>query len=364
MIIHDFSHLSARNLHTAISQARPQKIDGKFDTDSFFQFYMHLMLNSLRASSVKFRQYGDIILALDARGGNWRKDEYEDYKGHRKKNREESDIDYESFFKRVNEFTEVLQEIFPYKVVHVKKAEGDDVIGVLAKKYAPLEKTVVITSDKDMKQVLEYGCDLYDPIKQKYIRMSNDEIKAWKVEHILCGDSGDNIPHIKRGTQFTDNFQAYLKNEDIFLKEFDKGGRTVTLVEQFHELAIGPKLIEDYDVWKTTKKDGTFKDIWKPTPFGTSGAAKFAVELRKNLLENPLYARHFKRNKELVLFEHIPEWLQKDILDEYDSVEMTHNSAKIFEFLTKNSLTKLVMDISDFELSETQRSLEDVLEEW
>ena len=328
----------------AVGQAKAPKVNGKYDTDSFFPFYMHLMLNSLRLASKKFKDYGETVLALDARGGNWRKDIFPDYKRRRKSSRDESDIDFDSFYERVNEFVEVLGSIFPYKVVHVEKAEGDDVIGVLAKKYAPIEKTVVVTSDKDMKQVLEYGCDLFDPIKMKFIKMSDEELKKWKIEHILCGDDGDDIPHIKRGTQFTDNFISFLRNKDIHVKT----------VQEFEQLAISQKLYDEYDVWKETKKDGKFKDIFKPTPFGPSGAEKFAKDLAENLKSNPLYIKHFKRNKELVLFEHIPDWLQENIIKEYESIEMTHNINEIFQFLTKNSLTKLVMDLSDFDKGKSQ----------
>lgn len=345
MVVVDFSHLTHRNLYTAIAQTKPRKIDGKYDTEAYIKFYYHLMLNSLRHIAVKFKDYGEIVLALDDRS-YWRKDIYPDYKGHRKKDREESDIEFDSFFAKVEEFLEVLHAHFPYKVIRVSKAEGDDIIGVLAKHYAPLEKTVAVTSDKDMKQILEYGADLYDPIKQQYIKLTPEELKAWKIEHILLGDEGDNIPHIKRGTEFTPNFEAYLRQNDIHVKS----------VQEFEELAISNKLYEEYDVYKVVKSGklkGQLtdeKDIFKATPFGEVGAKKFAEDLQKNLLANKQFAKNFKRNKELVLFDGIPEWIENDILKTYKETELTHNSNEIFQFLTKNSLTQQIMNITEFEL--------------
>jgi len=353
MVLIDYSHLQMRNLYIALGNARPKKKDGKFITEEFIKMFYHQMLMSFNLIAKEFKDYGEIVVCIDART-YWRKDIYPEFKGHRKKDRDESDIDFNEFFKYATDFVKELKNSFPYTVIEVDKAEADDIIGVLAKEYGRTEKVVAISSDKDMKQILEDGAELYDPIKKKHIRLTPEEFKAWKFQHILCGDEGDNIPHIKRHTQFTDNFIKFLKDENIYLKDIVVDGYKKTIVEQFNELSIKDHLLAKYDVWKTTKKDGTFKDIWKPTPFGPAGAKKFLgngkEDLVKSLNENKLYAKHFKRNKELVLNDFIPNWLREEIIHEYKTVERVYNSKDMLNFIMRNNLTQHMMNITAFEL--------------
>ena len=321
------------------------------------KFYYHLILQSLRHISTKFHSYGDIVLALDSKN-NWRKEIYAPYKGHRKKDRDESDVDFDTFFKLVAEFTDVLQTDFPYKVYQKERAEADDLIGVLAKKYSPFEKVVAVSSDKDFKQILEYGAELYDPIKKEFIRMSPKELKEWKLIHILCGDEGDGVPHIKRGTQFTDTFLTYLKNNEIYVKD----------PVEFNELSISEKLYNDFDIYKTNKKGEVLNelDIFKATPFGPKTAEKFADDLKVNLKENPLYVKHFARNMELVLFEKIPDDIRADIEQEFNDLEFEYNPNGIMSFLSKHSLQTHLMNITDFyvEGSKVEERQNTGLSEW
>jgi 5'-3' exonuclease len=355
MVIVDFSHLSMRNLYVAISQAKPRKENGVFVTDDFIQFYYHLMLQSLRHISSKFDDYGEIILALDSKN-NWRKDFYPDYKGHRKKGRDDSDVDFETFFKKVEEFGNILDENFPYTILQVEKAEADDIIGILSEKFGAIENIMVVSSDKDFKQILEFGANLYDPIKKEHIRMSKEELKEWKLIHILCGDDGDNIPHIKRMTQFTDNFKAYLKKNEIYLDD----------VEKFNELSISKKLYSEYDVYKVNKKGEVQDelDIFKATPFGPAGAKKFIVDLKENLRENKLYADHFKRNMKLVLFSQVPNEIREKILEAFQNKEHKYNPDGIMKFLSAEHLTTQLMNITDFYVDSKKHEEGAGMREW
>jgi len=328
-----------RSLYIAISQARPQKVDGQYITQDFIKFYKHLMLQSLRHISDKFGSYGDIVLALDTKT-NWRKEVYPGYKGHRKKDRDESDVNFDEFFVHVAEFTDVLDNYFPYKVIVVDRAEADDIVGVLSKKFAPYEKVVAISSDKDFKQILEYGAELYDPIKKSYVRMSKEELKEWKMIHILCGDEGDGVPHIKRGTQFTDTFLSYLKQNEVYIND----------PEKFNELSISEKLYSEFDTYKVNKKGEVLNelDIFKATPFGEAGAKKFMVDIKTNLKQNKIFIQNFKRNKELVLFDSIPDDVRESILITFEDIEFKYDPNEIMKFLTKNSLTAHLMNITDF----------------
>jgi len=369
MILVDYSHLQMRNLYIAIANARPKKKDGVLVTDEFIKMFYHQMLASMRLISRTFKDYGEVVICVDARS-YWRKDIYPQYKGHRKKDREESDINFDEFYSYATEFLNVLRTEFPYTVVEVEKAEADDIIGILSEIYGQTEKVICVTSDKDMKQIIKHGAELYDPITKKHVRMTKEELDEWMMIHILVGDDGDNIPNIKRGTQFTDNFLKFLKDEEIHLKDQKLAdGYVETIVEQFNQLSIGDHLFAKYDVWKETKKDGKFKDIFKATPFGEVGAKKFLgngkQDLIKNLNANKLYLEHFRRNKELVLFSSIPEWLFEDVREKYKSVERVYSSNGMMSFLMKNSLNEHMMNITDFELSSRRMQPQpDMLDEW
>jgi len=349
MVLIDYSHLQMRNLYIALGNARPKKKNGVFVTEDFIKMFYHQMLMSFNLISREFKDYGEVVVCIDART-YWRKDIYPAFKAHRKKDREESDIDFDEFFKYATEFISLLKTAFPYTVIEVDKSEADDIIGVLAKEYGRTEKVVAVSSDKDMKQILEDGAELYDPIKKKFIRMTPEEYKAWKFEHILCGDEGDNIPHIKRETIFTENYLKYLATEGIHLKDT----KTQTICEQYNELSIAEHLFAKYDVWRETKKDGKFKDIYKPTPFGPAGAVKFIgngkEDLAESLKSNTLYMKHFNRNKELVLNDYIPDYLRAEIIEEYKTVERTYNSKDMMSFFMKHGLTQHMMNITAFEL--------------
>ncbi len=327
-----------RSLYVAISQSKPSKEGGLYVTSEFIKMYKHIILQSLRHLSDKFGKYGDMVLALDSKN-NWRKDYYPEYKSNRKKDRDSSDVNFEEFFSEVSKFTDTLDKSFPYKVIEVHRAEADDIIGVLAQKFS-LEKTVVVSSDKDFKQVLEYGVELYDPIKKEFVKMSPEELKEWKLIHVLLGDEGDNVPHIKRGTEFTDNFKAYLKKNEIYLTE----------PEKFNKLSISRKLYSEYDTYKTNKKGEVLDelDIFKATPFGEAGAKKFIADLKSKLTENRIYVENFERNKNLVLFKHIPEDIRTSIETGFEEISFQYDPNDIMEFLVKNSLTQHIVNITDF----------------
>lgn len=364
MILVDYSHLSSRNLFTALSQAKPKKDKEtkKFRTEDFIPFYKHLMLNSLRLIQKKYQKtYGEITLCLDVRGINWRKELYPEYKAHRAKGREESDIDYEEFYIATNKFIEEIREIFPYKVLGVKGAEADDIIATIAKNTK--EQTLVISSDKDFKQLLLLPhVELYDPIKLTMIKMSKNELDKWMVQHILLGDHADNVPNVKQGTEFSDAFLSYLRSKDIHTSK----------VQDFNKLTISRKLYDEFDIQKKFKS-GPKKgqptgelDIFKTVPFGDKAVEKFAFDLEESLKEHPMYRENYERNKMLVAFSEIPEKIQEQIMKAYSETELFYNKNKLLFFLGENNLVELARNVSDFYLDEVQFNVKEnsSLDDW
>ena len=160
-------------------------------------FIRHLVLNSIRNYRVKYRaKYGEIVICTDFLS-SWRKDEFPYYKANRKKVREKQQtqdgMDWKELFSIINQIIEEIDEYFPYKVISVPHAEGDDIIAVLSK-YID-EKSIIISSDKDFSQLQKFKTiKQYSPIQKKMITTS-DPYKYLK-EHIIRGDKGDGIPNI------------------------------------------------------------------------------------------------------------------------------------------------------------------------
>ena len=95
----------------------------------------HMVLNSIRAYNLKFRnEYGELIIACDG-GRSWRKDVFPYYKANRKKSRDESELNWSEIFEALNAIRDELRDNFPYRVIHVNNAEADDVIGALCNEY-------------------------------------------------------------------------------------------------------------------------------------------------------------------------------------------------------------------------------------
>lgn len=334
MVLVDFSHLANRNLFVAIGQVKPSKVDGKYDMKQVMPFFFHLMLNSLRYISRQFKDYGKIILAIDNRN-YWRRELYPEYKAHRKKAREDSAVDFDTFFTQLNSFIKILDKCFPYYVLEVDGAEADDIIAVLTKEYSKQEKVLVITSDKDMKQVLLYGAEMYDPIKQTFIKMSDEEVKLFKQLHILLGDPGDNIPNVMVGLEFSKNFIKYLKENGVFIYDPYK----------VKQMSFWQELVDNYNV---LNKKGE-KDIYKTPRFGEKTALKFLKEGHlQDYLQEEGFRANYERNKKLIDFDEIPDNVRQKILDAYKNLQLSYDGNCIFKFLTKMNLKENLQNINEF----------------
>lgn len=183
-ILVDANHLAHRVKHMSIHSF------GGWYPDA----WMYMYLNSLFAIASNFTPWDNLILCVDS-PMSWRKKYYPEYKANRK--REDPDMIYSEMHFVYDELRKVIRKTLPFTVLLHKRAEGDDLIGVLAKK---LKNVVIVSSDKDMHQCLAYSdkVEIYDPIKREYIESSNPDKELFIK---LCtGDKGDNVPSIARLT--------------------------------------------------------------------------------------------------------------------------------------------------------------------
>lgn len=286
MILIDYSQLQMATFHGACN--------AKGDMNLF----RHMMLNSLRSYRAKFsREYGELVLCQDGNGYEyWRKKKFEHYKASRKKAREASTrakkIDWVEAFNIFDAIRDEIKEVFPYKMVRVNRAEGDDVIAVLAREFQKYEKCLIISSDKDFLQLQAFkNINQYCMRKRKKLVERNPE--QFLHEHIMRGDVSDGIPN-------------FLSDADTFVTE---GKRQNVLSSK--------RLAE-----------------WLKLP-----AYSFCTK--------PMLDR-YNENKILIdLLECIPEDLEDEIMNEFETVK-TGMRMRIMGYLIKHRMKHLLESLSDF----------------
>jgi len=188
MILIDFSNV----IVGSIMVAHKVPDEERFSED----FIRHLVLNSIRSYRNKYKdKYGEIVICTDFHS-SWRKNVFPYYKAHTKVQRQKQKkdgMDWSALFDTISRIIEEIDTYFPYKVIRVEHAEGDDVIAVLSKAFR--EKTLIISSDKDFTQLYKYKwVKQFSPMKQKML--NGIDPNEYLKEHIIRGDKGDGIPNI------------------------------------------------------------------------------------------------------------------------------------------------------------------------
>lgn len=213
-----------------------------------------------------------IAVVFDPPGGTFRNEEFAEYKA----NRDETPED----IKLSVPFIKQIIEGFDVPTITVANYEADDVIGAIAKK-AEKEgfKTYMMTSDKDMGQLVSENIFMYKPGR------SGKPAEVWGVQEVcdrwglerpeqvidilgMMGDSADNIPGIPGvGEKTAMKFVAkYGSMEGLLENTQDLKGKQKEKVENNVEQALLSKKLAtiitdiDYDVSFDAMKVGERKD--------------------------------------------------------------------------------------------------------
>lgn len=300
MIILDYSQVALSNILSFQRDLTKGKTD---NTEAAINIIRHAVLSSIKFYKKKYgKEYGEIVIACDGRQ-YWRRDHFEFYKGSRKKNREKSDLDWKLIFDTLSDIREDLIQYFPYKVVHIDRCEADDVIAALTKwvqnndlvtegLYEEPQKVLIVSSDKDFKQLHKFGnVKQWSPMQKKFVESPKGN--EYLIEHIVRGDSGDGIPNI------------YSK-DDVFMNEGDR-----------------------------------------QTPVTAKKLAKFQ-ELRIDACENEEQRRNWQRNQLLVDFEFIPEDVRQSVIDTYTGLKPKGDKMSIMNYLIKNKCRMLLDELEEF----------------
>ena len=248
----------------------------------------HMILNSLRFNRNKFtEEFGELIICCDGRN-TWRRDVFPYYKRNRKESRAASGYDWNHIFETLNKIKSEIDEHFPYKVVHLDRAEADDVIAVLAKQWTRDDKVLILSGDKDFMQLQKYdNVKQYSPVQKKFLRVDNPQ--EFLFEHIVRGDTGDGIPNC-------------LSKDSTFVS----GDRQTPITKK--------RLTEWMQKGKVDYKNG---DVG------------------------------FDRNQRLIDFDYIPEDLAKDIVRVFEDAP-AGDRRNLFPYFVDKRLSKLMEHITEF----------------
>ena len=261
----------------------------------------HMVLNSLRYYRSKFsKEYGELVLCYDSKH-YWRRKEFPYYKGTRKKDREKSSLDWNEIFDVLNRIRDEIKENLPYKVIEVDGAEADDVIASLVKDQAyrnirlqnnmqPPQKVLIMSGDKDFQQLQRYKfVSQYNPIQKKFVMC--EDPKKYLLEHIIKGDRGDGIPN-------------YLSDDDTFVA--GKRQRPLSKVKLERWLDMSPEQFCD-----------------------------------------DVTAQNYERNRKLSDFECIPDEVNSDIINTFETTEPP-GRGQTYVYFGRHELTEMQDHITDF----------------
>jgi len=304
MIISDFSQIYLAPIFTdgVLSDAvRNPSLENK-------NVVKHVVYNSLRARYKENRgRYGsELVIACDDR--SWRKEVFTEYKWKRSENRksDSSGIDWNFVYEVQTEMIAEINEYFPFIVVKVPSAEGDDVIGTLVKYWlsenveenlfgeSEPPEILIISSDKD-----NFQCHTHKNVKQwspltKKLVKPEIPAKEYLIRKIVGGDSGDGIPNIR------------MPNDT-----FVTGKRQLPIKESY------------------------------ATEFVRRGVAA---------ADTTIVAEQYKRNELLISYDMIPEKISNSIIVEYNNrkANTSTDKMKLMTYFSERRMNQLFANISDF----------------
>ena len=252
----------------------------------------HMILNSIRMYRQKFsKEYGEMVIVADGMN-NWRKDVFPNYKVKRKKNREESSIDWTEAFRIIGMVRDEIRDNFPYKVVHQDGCEADDSIAHIAmstQEFGRYEPVMIISADGDFKQLqVHKNIRQYSPLTKKLVVEKNPKLEL--ANKILKGDSGDGVPNV-------------MSDDNVFLES-----RRQSIL---------------------------------------------SAKKREALLDDPMALgeevyRNYLRNKKLIDLSETPAPVVNNIINTYDSQDPLSNKGKVLNYLIQKRCKLLIESVGEF----------------
>lgn len=297
MILVDYSQVALANLLSFKSElTRGSEAD-------VVNLIRHTTLSTLKYYKKKYgEEYGELVICCDGRK-YWRREFFEHYKANRKKARDASDLNWNLIFDTLSMIRDEISENFPYKVLHLERAEADDVIAVLTKwtqtneleqtgLMSEPQKVLILSSDGDFIQLQKFdNVTQWSPMQKKFVRANKKEIHEKYITHIVkAGDDG--IPNI-------------LSADDVFVKGERQKPVSSKRLQEFFERGF----------------DACQSDTEK---------------------------RNWQRNATLIDFEFIPTEVTESIVNKYINSKPVNDKMKLFQYLANNKCRLLLDEVEDF----------------
>ena len=170
----------------ARSGAPPMRTTTGISTEAVYIF--HNMVRKLRATYKP-----EYLSAIFESGKTFREETYKEYKA----NRTEMPPDLRTQIPYIRRTLEAMR----IPILQFEGFEADDVIGALAVRAAEVADVVIVSSDKDMLQLVNDRVHMYNPVKEDmwYDAETTEQFMGVKPPQVsdllaLMGDSVDNIP--------------------------------------------------------------------------------------------------------------------------------------------------------------------------
>ncbi len=213
------------------------------------------LLEDARADDSKQKPTHFAVI-FDSARKNFRNEIFKEYKANRSEAPDDLAPQFEYIRKSVKAFNLPSIELLNY--------EADDLIATYVKQISNLgAKVTVISSDKDLMQLVSKDIRLYDPMKSKVIGekevFEKFGVKPNQVVDVqsLAGDPSDNIPGVPGiGIKTAAELIQKYKNLDTLLKkatEIKQNKRRETLIQNKDQAILSRKLV-------TLKDDVPIKD--------------------------------------------------------------------------------------------------------
>lgn len=143
------------------------------------------------------------------------------------------ETDDESFDRQKAVLQQILEELC-IRQYEYEKVEGDDLISYYVHNKRDDEKVVIVSSDKDITQLISETVIVYNPREKDFITCDNSVEKLGithkniVTEKIFCGDASDNIKGIKGlGEQTLSKYFPKIRDEAVGVEEIVEEARRI-----------------------------------------------------------------------------------------------------------------------------------------
>ena len=297
---------------------------------------------------------------FDSARKNFRNDIYSEYKANRTEAPDDLAPQFEYIRKSVKAFNLPSIELLNY--------EADDLIATYAKQITNAgAKVTIISSDKDLMQLVSDEVRLYDPMKNKVIGekevLEKFGVKPKQVIDVqsLAGDSSDNIPGVpgigvKTAAELINKYKT-LDTLLIKASEIPQNKRRETLLNNKDKALLSRKLVtlKDNVPVKDDSDDFILKEVNKESLFNFLREMEFNRLLSQAISfygEDETSVRDSKAKE--IKISKIDTGLYKSILNEKDLDKLikTLNEKSLISIDTEtSSLNPLEADLIGFSFS-------------